>query len=350
MITIAGESAGGNSVSLLLVTPLITEGTFKRAIIESGQFFPQQQVSMNWAQQVSSYVLGQVKCSSYSCMRGASVSSILSAQASSEKATYSFQPLLANVYWPVFDGYVFNNTLSTYLTSGNFDKNVSILIGSCANEAGIFLCPVVKSSLDTDAAIFTVTEQFGKRAYKTIETLYSISNYASPVNYVGAIQSNEGFQCPTRRGVKAYTTNNITVYYYTFGHVGTTNINIPNTTPACAGAAHSFELPYLFPTVQTSLFAGNFTSQESQLEISMSSYWINFIATGNPNGAGLPTWNPYSLSSDNDLLLRTQSEGGIISRSGYYATVCNYWDTYSGANVFGFNLLLFVIVMLIHYM
>jgi len=82
----------------------------------------------------------------------------------------------------------------------------------------------------------------------------------------------------------------------------------------------------------------------------MSSYWINFIATGNPNGAGLPTWNPYSLSSDNDLLLRTQSEGGIISRSGYYATVCNYWDTYSGANVFGFNLLLFVIVMLIHYM
>jgi hypothetical protein len=25
----------------------------------------------------------------------------------------------------------------------------------------------------------------------------------------------------------------------------------------------------------------------------MSSYWVNFAKTGNPNGAGLPDWKPY---------------------------------------------------------
>jgi len=26
----------------------------------------------------------------------------------------------------------------------------------------------------------------------------------------------------------------------------------------------------------------------------MTSYWINFAKTGNPNGKGLPEWEPYS--------------------------------------------------------
>ena len=28
----------------------------------------------------------------------------------------------------------------------------------------------------------------------------------------------------------------------------------------------------------------------------MSSYWVNFVRTGDPNGTNLPIWNPYNLT------------------------------------------------------
>ena len=30
----------------------------------------------------------------------------------------------------------------------------------------------------------------------------------------------------------------------------------------------------------------------------MSSYWVNFIATGDPNGKGLPQWQAYNTKND----------------------------------------------------
>jgi para-nitrobenzyl esterase len=30
----------------------------------------------------------------------------------------------------------------------------------------------------------------------------------------------------------------------------------------------------------------------------MSSYWVNFATTGSPNGKGLPSWEPYDLTTE----------------------------------------------------
>jgi para-nitrobenzyl esterase len=35
----------------------------------------------------------------------------------------------------------------------------------------------------------------------------------------------------------------------------------------------------------------------------MQSYWVNFAATGNPNGAGLSTWPAYSEKTDTVMQL-----------------------------------------------
>ena len=38
---------------------------------------------------------------------------------------------------------------------------------------------------------------------------------------------------------------------------------------------------------------GSWTDVDTKLSDQMSTYWVNFAATGDPNGRGLPTWQAY---------------------------------------------------------
>ena len=44
-------------------------------------------------------------------------------------------------------------------------------------------------------------------------------------------------------------------------------------------------------------------SLDHKLADMMSSYWVNFIATGDPNGKGLPTWQAYSAKNDGQAMV-----------------------------------------------
>lgn len=44
----------------------------------------------------------------------------------------------------------------------------------------------------------------------------------------------------------------------------------------------------------------------------MNAYWVNFVKSGNPNGAGLPAWPRYDPA--NDALLEFTAEGKAIAK------------------------------------
>jgi para-nitrobenzyl esterase len=98
--------------------------------------------------------------------------------------------------------------------------------------------------------------------------------------------------------------NSAPVYYFDFEHV------MPGYTAADWGAHHSSELPYIFGTLDA-LAGRPLTAADREVSRIMQAYFVNFIKTGNPNGAGpdgtrLATWRPFDpAASDVMGLSRT---------------------------------------------
>lgn len=66
-----------------------------------------------------------------------------------------------------------------------------------------------------------------------------------------------------------------------------------------AGSFHSSELWYVFETLPRCWRP--WEDWDYALSHTMSSYWANFAKQGDPNGSGLPRWEPYSESSPSPM-------------------------------------------------
>jgi para-nitrobenzyl esterase len=90
-------------------------------------------------------------------------------------------------------------------------------------------------------------------------------------------------------------------YIYQFTHVPVDKPDFPNY-----GAFHTSEVPFALHTLH--LWKRPWREVDFAVEKTMSSYWVNFVKNGNPNGEGLPDWSVYDKTTGNILEIGDQSK------------------------------------------
>jgi para-nitrobenzyl esterase len=305
-VTIFGESAGGISVSMLCASPA-AKALFQRAISESGGSFAPARFDNEAGQNVPTQKLAE--------QTGVAFLTKLGAKDIAEARTLAADTILKasggmGLFWPAADGNVILGDQYELYETGKFN-DTPILIGTNSDEGAMFVRPgVTATSFEkqirsgygpaADAILAVYPHATDAEAFKSSKDIFRESAFAWHTWVWATLQAQKG------KG-KAY------VYY--FDH---------RTPRSPDGASHAAEIPFVFENLGGS--AGAPTPAETALSDLMSAYWINFAATGDPNGAGLPTWPAFTPKDQRAMFFDTvpsarplPNQDKLKALDGYYA-------------------------------
>ena len=92
------------------------------------------------------------------------------------------------------------------------------------------------------------------------------------------------------------------------------------------GSHHGAEIVYVIGNVHLASFTPE--PEDQKLAETMSGYWVNFSATGDPNGPGLPEWPAYDV--ENEAFMEF---GDTIGRGNHLLErECDFFERYNAAD------------------
>jgi para-nitrobenzyl esterase len=130
------------------------------------------------------------------------------------------------------------------------------------------------------ADLLTATASFGAIADDYVIPATPIAKTDVPL--LTGTNANEHLPSPL-----PWATASSQAYLYHFNHP------LPGPNSAKFGAFHCAEMPYVLNNLSQS--PRPFTPIDRRVAQTLSSYWANFAANGNPNGPGLPHWPQATL-------------------------------------------------------
>jgi len=270
-VTIAGESAGAIAVSSMVGSPE-GKGLFQRAIAQSGAWMGLSIGKMRTLEQAEEGGKRAVGTHSIAELRAMSTQEVAQAVTGVQAGV-------------IVDGWMVPEDQSLTFLKGK-QNDVDILIGSNQDEGTFF----AGGATSAEAAKSRARQTYADLADDFLK-LYPADTDAEAVAS-GLMRSRDETawhmrtwaQLQAKRGKKAY------LYYFT---------HVPPGSGA-RGATHTAELPYMFNNPPAN---DSWMVLDHKLADMMSSYWANFIATGDPNGKGLPVWNAYSAKNDSQAMV-----------------------------------------------
>jgi para-nitrobenzyl esterase len=339
-VTLFGESAGGYSVLTHLASP-VSKGLFDKAIIQSGGYGVAGQLTQ--AEMETKSALALKTAMAGQDLGAACKGEVMTAACLRSLPDALVRGKLMNAYGkevgnlvPSVDGRVLPKTIQSIFAAGG-NHRVPVMNGSNEDENRLFLAlnelgarftakppnfdPADRSFLMTPAAYAAaakaVERDQGVPATDLTERYYPLSRFGEdpalqPSFAAAAAATDSTFSCNGINISARIAAQKSPVWMYEFRDqtavpiVGAFGGRYVLSLPQ--GAAHAFELPYLFGMASAAQDA-----QHKALQATMSTYWTNFARSGDPNGPGVPAWEDFSKGSVQAL--DVASGGGVVGMS-----------------------------------
>ncbi|GAB3930433.1 carboxylesterase/lipase family protein [Larkinella terrae] len=300
-VTIAGQSAGAFAVNFLAASPL-AKGLFHRAIAESGGSFlsspARPRLTLQDAEQLGVDFAGKLNAASLSDLRAKSAEEILKAS--------------GGLNGPVVDGYLLPEGIYEIYAKSR-QNDVSLLLGWNGDDK------VMGAPVKAEVFREQIRKRFGNQA-DAYFSVYPAQTEEESAQSQGNSNRDESFGIQDYTWAKMQTkTGKSPVFLYNFTR------KVPAHTPQTQfGAFHTGEVPYAYNNLQT--VDRPWEAIDRQIADVMSSYWVNFAKTGNPNGPNLPVWSAYTRESENTQIIDKTIENRPLPNKDKL----RFWENYYG--------------------
>jgi para-nitrobenzyl esterase len=293
-VTIAGQSAGAQSVAALMAMPG-ARGLFHQAILQSGQ------AGVNFATREKATakareLLRLLGISEHDLDRLQSIPAeeLLRAAASSNVTAGST---------PVVDGTSLPEYPLDALHNGGYD-GIKLLVGYALDEFKLFIFEDESwGELDTPGIIQRFEARSGAVPNFAVEYYLNRNPGHEPLESLMPLQSFRQFGLQTLKIAEVHTRRGGAVFVYRFDWRSTAQ-------EGRLGACHSQDLPFVFNTLYApgvTNFTGDSPERES-VAMQVHRSWIAFAHSGDPNGKHIASWPKYDLVNRPTMLLNVTSK------------------------------------------
>uniref|UniRef100_UPI003AAA4F05 crystal protein n=1 Tax=Centroberyx gerrardi TaxID=166262 RepID=UPI003AAA4F05 len=332
-VTIFGESAGAQSVSLHLMIQS-SKPLFRQAVFQSLPFSIPLKTRHD-ALKLGKDFSKQANCSvsDIVCLLSLSPQAVLAAQLkSSSKIVNPFRFLEVFETWgPYIDGELIKEQAVTAFQKGHWQKEKPVLLGTTSEEGVIFVYGVFTKPVSAVECTVYTTAIFKQHALRVLHKYLPLYKDADRRDMLAQIVTDFVFLCPSRKSARAGTAAGSAVWMYVFDHVASDPRVWSGLTFCYRHACHGAELPFLFDSASVANFT--LSPPERLLSNRMLCYWGAFAHAGDPSSRVRqtafcrqqrpPAWPRYSDAGGwlvMNLTVRSHAQAGTRDH------ICDFWD------------------------